>query len=112
MTPESLKNKSLFLSYLKYTNKIILEITRKIIQDSGDNALIVLQSDHGFRDFAGGPSLPHLFFKNYSAFYFPDKNYSTLYDTMSNINTFPILLNKYFNTKFPLQPDTAVFLPY
>jgi len=112
MTPGSLENKSFFLSYLKYTNKIILEITRKIIRDSGNKALIVLQSDHGFRDFEDGSSFPQLFFNNYTAFYFPDKNYSTLYDTMSNINTFPILLNQYFNTNFPLQPDTSVLLAY
>lgn len=109
---ESQKNKALFLSYLKYTNKVILDIVSKIIQAPGSNALIVLQSDHGFRDFEGGPTYPQLFFKNYSAFYFPDKNYSTLYDTMSNINTFPVLFNKYFNTKIPLQQDTTVFLAY
>jgi hypothetical protein len=112
VTDESLRNKSLFLSYLKYTNKIILEITGKIIQAGGNKALIVLQSDHGFRDFEGGPGKPELFFKNYSAFYFPDKNYSALYDTMSNINTFPVLFNKYFNTKIALQKDTSVFLSY
>jgi hypothetical protein len=29
---------------------------------------------------------------------------------MSNINTFPILFNKYFNSKIPLQKDSCVFL--
>jgi hypothetical protein len=72
--------------------------------------LIILQSDHGFTDFEGGPSKPALFFKNYSAFYFPDKNYSSLYDTMSNINTFPVIFNKYFGMNIPLQKDTSVFV--
>ena len=112
ITEESQRNKKLFLSYLNYTNKIILEITDKIIENSENNAVIILQSDHGFRDFEGGPSFPHTFFKNYSAFYFPDKCYSAFYDTLSNINTFPILFNKYFNAKIPMQKDTAVFLPY
>jgi len=109
---ESLRNKELFLSYLRYTNKIILGITDKIINSYGNNSVVILQSDHGFRDYEGGPSFPETFFKNYSAFYFPDRNYAALYDTLSNVNTFPILFNKYFNTRFPLQKDTTVFLPY
>ena len=106
----SQKNKSLFLSYLKYTNAVAIKIIDQVMRASGDHALIILQSDHGFRDFEGGPSHPQLFFKNYSAFYFPDKDYSHLYDTMSNINTFPVVFNKYFGTNIPLQKDTTVFL--
>ena len=109
---ESQTNKELFFSYLKYTNKIILAITEKIINNHGNNSVVILQSDHGFRDYEGGPSFPETFFKNYSAFYFPDRNYTAFYDTLSNINTFPILFNKYFNTRFPLQKDTTVFLSY
>jgi hypothetical protein len=107
---KSLENKPLFFSYLKYTNKVILEVTSQIIQSAGKNTVIVVQSDHGYRDFNGEP--PKMLFKNYSAFYFPDRNYSSLYDTMSNINTFPVIFNKYFNTKIPLQKDTTVFLAY
>jgi hypothetical protein len=109
---ESQKNKELFLSYLRYTNKIIKGITDKIINNHGGNSVVILQSDHGFRDYEGGPSFPETFFKNYSAFYFPDREYTGFYDTLSNVNTFPILFNKYFNTQFPLQKDTTVFLDY
>ena len=107
LNEESQKSKSLFLSYLKYTNKVAIKIIDRIMQASGGSALIILQSDHGFRDF---PSYPPAYFKNYSAFYFPDKNYSALYDTMSNINTFPVIFNRYFGTNIPLQQDSTVFL--
>jgi len=112
LTEESQKNKPLFLSYLRYTNKKILEIINSIILNSGDNAVVILQSDHGYRDYEGAVNFPETFFKNYSAFYFPDKNYSGIYDTISNINNFPVLFNKYFNTKIPMQPDTTISLPY
>jgi len=107
---KSQENKSLFISYLKYTNNVALKIINQIMQASGGNATIILQSDHGFRGFEGGPTRPQTFFKNYSAFYFPDKNYNALYDTMSNINTFPVIFNKYFGTNIPLQRDSSVFL--
>ena len=108
----SITDKELFLSYLQYTNKVMLSLTNRILKDSRRPPVIIIQSDHGFRDFKGGPSTPYLYFKNYSAFYFPDRDYSMLYDTMSNINTFPVLFNKYFNTRIGLQQDTSVFLAY
>jgi len=107
---KSLENRSLFLSYLKYTNRVAIKIIDQIMQASGGNALIILQSDHGFRDFEVVHSRPQAFFQNYSAFYFPDNDYSALYDTMSNINTFPVIFNKYFGTNIPLQQDSTVFL--
>jgi len=109
---ESLRNKELFISYLKYTNKIILEIISEIIKNHGSNSVVILQSDHGFNDYEGGPTFPETFFQNYSAFYFPDRDYTAFYDTLSNVNTFPILFNKYFNTRFQLQKDTTFFLTY
>jgi hypothetical protein len=112
ITEESQKNKHLFLSYLKYTNRAILEIMNSIILNSEGNAVIILQSDHGYRDFEGAHNFPETFFKNYSAFYFPDKNYSAVYDTISNINNFPVVFNKYFSTNIPMQPDTIISLPY
>ncbi len=112
VTEASLKNKELFLSYLEYTNKIVLNIVDSLQHKSAKQPVIILQSDHGFRDFTGGPAAHEVYFTNYSAFYFPDKEYGQLYDTMSNVNTFPVLFNKYFNTHIPLQPDTSVFLAY
>ncbi len=112
LAQRSITDRDLFLSYLQYTNKVMLSLTDRILKDSPRPPVIIIQSDHGFRDFKGGPSAPYLYFKNYSAFYFPDRDYSMLYDTMSNINTFPVLFNKYFNTRIGLQRDTSVFLAY
>lgn len=111
LNSKSFRDKNLFISYLKYTNSIILKICNNIISGSGNKAVIILESDHGFTDFEGGPDEPALFFKNYTAYYFPDKNYSSLYDSLSNINTFPIIFNKYFKTNIPLQIDSSIFLP-
>jgi hypothetical protein len=107
---KSQEDRLLFLSYLRYTNNAAIKIIDGIMQSSGGHAVIILQSDHGFRNFEDALSHPRLFFKNYSAFYFPDRNYSALYDTMSNINTFPVIFNKYFGTNIPMQQDTTVFL--
>jgi len=109
ITADGKRNKALFLSYLQYTNKIMLAVIDKIQQGPGGPPVIVVQGDHGFRDFIGGPRQHDLYFKNYSAFYFPDGNYAGLYDSLSNINTFPLIFNKYFNTNIPLQKDSTIF---
>lgn len=107
---KSFTNKALFLAYLQYTNTIIDKIYRHINYASNHKAVIIIGSDHGFTDFAGGPEEKELQFTNYAAYYFPDQNYASLYDTLSNINTFPILFNKYFKTAIPLQKDSTIFL--
>lgn len=111
LTDASFKNKKLFLSYLQYTNKQMLRIIDSIKLLSYKPPVIIVQSDHGFTDFEGCPPLTDLFFKNYSAFYFPAKNYKLLYDTMSTINTFPVLFNTFFGSAIPLQKDSSIFLP-
>ena len=108
---KSIIDKPLFFSYLEYTNKIMLEEVDKILAAQIKNTVIIIQSDHGYGDFANGADT-HPYFKNYTAFYFPDKNYSMLKDSMSNINTFPILFNKYFKTNINMQKDSTFFLPF
>ena len=45
-----------------------------------------------------------------NAIYLPDRDYSTLYDSMTNVNEFRIIFNKTFNQKFPLLKDSSIFL--
>jgi len=105
-------SKDLFLPYLKYTNRVMLKVVDSIFNKSTRPPVIIIQSDHGSTDYEGCPDIPYLTVKNFAAFYFPDNNYTGLYDTLSNINTFPVLFNKYFKTAIPLQGDTATYLRY
>ncbi len=40
-----------------------------------------------------------------NAIYFSDGDYEMLYPTMSPVNTFRIILNKWFGTQYPLLAD-------
>jgi len=106
------QQKTAFISYLEYTNKVMLKMVNTILKDSPKPPVIILESDHGYRDFKKELVSPDQYFKNYAAYYFPDGNYSMLYDTISNVNTFPVVFNKYFNTHIPMLKDTSVFLEY
>jgi hypothetical protein len=111
ITNESAKDPGLFISYLKYTNKKILEIINSIKQPGKTNTVIILQSDHGIK-IGEGVHKENSWFSNYTAVYFPGKALPNIPDSISNINTFPLLFNLYFGTKLPLKKDSIIRLEY
>ncbi|MEJ8817164.1 sulfatase-like hydrolase/transferase [Lacibacter sp. H407] len=101
-------NKKRFAGYIRYTNKQLLQIINSIKSKTNNEAVIILQSDHGLSDINTSRKLDA--FRNYSAFYFPDGDYSMLYDSMSNVNSFRIIINKYMNQSLPLIPDQTFYI--
>ncbi len=43
--------------------------------------------------------------KNLNAYYFPDGGSPQVYDSVSPVNTFRIIFNRYFGADLPLLPD-------
>lgn len=102
-------DKKRFSEYTAYGRKILASLVEQLLE-SNNQPVIILQSDHGAALALYDDSPEFYRFSNYSAFYFPDKNYSTLYDSISNINTFRIVLNKYLGQQLPLLPDSTIDL--
>jgi hypothetical protein len=97
-----------YIEYVQYTNTRIVEMVNSLQQDD-PNAIIILLGDHGNRKKAVGPYPIHVF-RNLNAVYFPDKDYSKLYDSITNINMFRVIFNKQFNQQLELQKDTSIYL--
>ena len=95
------KNKGNYLEQLKYTNHLLVETLKSILNPNGNPPIIVVQGDHGFRRFKE-QNKKDVEFSVLSCYYFPGKDYSLLTDSMKTINTFPLILNKYFNQEFQL----------
>jgi hypothetical protein len=97
-------------SYLEYVIYVNSEIKKLItsIQQNSPSAVIVILSDHGYRELKS-VNYP-TFFKNMNAVYFPDKDYTTIYDSITNVNEFRVILNKYFRQSFPLLKDSTILL--
>jgi hypothetical protein len=98
-----------YLEYLPYTNARIRELITTIKRNSGGRAVILFMSDHGWRYAPDNIDRPH-FFNNQNAVYFPDGDYSLLYDSISNVNQFRVVFNKLFHLKLPLLRDSILFL--
>jgi hypothetical protein len=97
-----------YLEYLTYTNAVLEDLVTTILKNN-PAAIIVIMGDHGFRTSSTDGSFIHLF-ENLNAVYFPDKNYSLLYDSISGVNQFRIVFNKILEQSFPLLKDSTIAL--
>jgi len=100
-----------YLNQLKYTNKMIMDLCSTLQKEATRPRIIIVQSDHGYRNYSAKDNLlPNVELKNFSAFYFPGQRYDKLYDSISNVNTFRVVMNKYFNYNLPLLKDTSYYM--
>jgi len=102
--------KTLYVDQVAHLNQLLLKMVDQVLARPGKKPIIILQADHGDRymlssDQWPGSADPHDPFAIFNAIYFPDGDYTQLYDTLSPVNTFRILFNKYFGTDYALLPD-------
>ena len=97
------ENYKFFLSVAQLT-------VNNIVSETKGNAVIILQSDHGARNFTESPYIGS--FQNFpeeyktwivNAVYLPNCDDAPLTQDLDPINTFPIVFNCYFDTDIPLQ---------
>jgi hypothetical protein len=99
-----------FMEQVKYANKTIYELVTHIRKFNKKNTIIYITGDHGYRNING--TRPYMIFDNYSAYYFPDNKYENLYNGISPVNSFRVILNKHFQTNITLLKDSSIFIPY
>lgn len=98
-----------YLDYLKYANKRLLSLIDSIRTGTSRPAVILLLSDHGYREYNGPFPNPH-HFMNLNAVLLPGGARASFYQGMSNVNIFRVLLNQVFRQNLPLLPDSTHFL--
>lgn len=99
-----LKNR--YLGQLKYANKLVMNSINSIFKNNPITPpVIIIQGDHGYRYLPGKNLKESL--SIFNAYYFPDHDYSKIYNSISPVNTFRILFNKYLNAGLPILNDTS-----
>lgn len=121
MADEGIDKRPKYLDQLIFISNQIIPILQKIIKNSQNPPVIILQADHGPASIFGKRDD---WLKNYSqegvierssilyAVYFPDQNYEDFYNTITPVNTFRILFNKYFKEDFKLLEDKSFYTSY
>ncbi|MES1198268.1 MAG: hypothetical protein ABUL41_03230, partial [Chitinophagaceae bacterium] len=96
-----------YLGQLKYSNKLIRQITDCLLQDTIRKKIIIFQGDHGYRSYTNAPVSAS--YGALCAVYFYNKDYTDLKKTLSHVNTYRVILNNCFNYNIPLLKDSIVF---
>lgn len=99
-----------YLEQLIYTNTWIDSILNTTNRHFTRPRVVIIEGDHGYRESPPNMNRREMHFMNLNTYYFSDKDYTMLYDSISPVNTFRVVLNKYFNARLPLLKDSTVFL--
>ena len=109
LTDEQPFDKKAFLGYLQYANRQYLSLVDSILAKSKKPPLIIIMSDHGFRELRD-PVDSAFFFANFNALRLPAGRYQDFYPGVSLVNQFRIILNTEFEQRLPLLPDSTHFI--
>jgi hypothetical protein len=108
-------NIRLYLDQLIYTNARVLDAIDRILERADTPPIIILQGDHGhdtFFDFENPtPEGVDLRSSILNVMFFPDGDYRLLYPSISPVNTFRVVFNRFFGTKYPLLQDVGYVHP-
>ena len=104
-----------YRAHLNFLNKRITATLDTILAASERPPVIIIQGDHGpgsRLDFTSveGTDLKERF-GILNACYFPEGADEHLYDSISPVNTFRLVLNRYFGTQLQLLEDRSYFTP-
>lgn len=97
-----------------FLNKSLLMWLKDLLGKSSLKPIIILQGDHGPRSTMewGSPSQDAMREATaiLNAYYLPGVDKSVLYDEISPVNTFRVVLNSYFNADLELLEDRTFFM--
>jgi hypothetical protein len=95
----------LYLEQYIYISSRIIDLIENILQKSVNQPIIMILSDHGVREESTGSTDPEHIYRVLNAVYFPDNDYSELYDSIAPLNAMRVILNKYFAQSYPMLED-------
>jgi hypothetical protein len=93
-----------YLQQLMFTDKILMNVVDIIISNSKRPPVIILQGDHGSR-LVGGRDRDKEAFSILNSYYLPNCNRKDLYRSISPVNTFRFVFNKYFHQNYDYIED-------
>ena len=104
-----------YVQQLQYVNKRALQAIDNILKQSKRRPIIIIQGDHGSRMSLDWDSLDKTDlrepFSILNAYLVPDRVRQSLYDTISPVNSFRVLLSKEFKANYDRLPDRSFYSP-
>jgi hypothetical protein len=96
-----------------YLNQKLQETVSWILDNSSQPPIIIIEGDHGSRAYlnftSASDSCIRERFGILNAYYLPDNGSEHLYDSITPVNSFRVILDTYFGTNLGLLEDTSYF---
>jgi len=86
-----------------YANSRLLEIVKTILEKTDLPPIIIIQGDHGY------PTNPTDRMKILNAYFLPAGGNDLVFDTITPVNSFRLVLNHYFGGNYELLPDISYY---
>ena len=96
-----------YTDQITYLNQVMVLLLQILISASSTPPVIIVQGDHGAINAPPGQRMNIL-----NAYYLPNTDRGLLYDRITPVNSFRIVLNAYFGTQLPLLEDRSLFSIY
>ena len=97
-----------YIQQVAWCNRTIKSATDKIIANAKRPLVIIIQGDHGYQVYESPTDERKL--AVFHAVYFSNGNYRLYPDSVTNVNTFRIVLNTFFKKNYPLLEDHGYFI--
>ena len=98
-----------YIKQLQFVNKKTLELIDKILENSNEPPIIIIQSDHGSEYPQDTTEFLKMYEKmhNFNSYYLPNGGESMLYDDITPVNSFRLIFNYYFNGNYKILEDKS-----
>jgi hypothetical protein len=85
-----------FTGYIKYANDQLKNMIKQIFEKAGENVVIIVQGDHGYREFNN--KFPYAVrYGVLNSVYLPSKNYNGFNDSITVLQTLKLVMKNQFN---------------
>lgn len=102
-----------YLQQLRYVSRRTLDALDAIRADAGRPTVVIIQADHGPGSELNWTSAAKTNLRErlgiLNAYCFPEGDAAGLYPAISPVNSFRVLMGRYFGQELPLLPDRAYF---
>jgi hypothetical protein len=96
-----------YTGQVTYVNHEIIGVLEEIVHKTDGSAIIIVQGDHGPGRLTDEARMAIL-----NAYFLPDTDKAILYDTITPVNSFRVILNAYFDQDLPILEDVSRFSKY
>ncbi len=98
-----------YVGEVRYLNQRLMHVIDVILSQSAQRPIIIIQGDHGPGNYFNmAEPVNECLRERYSmlnAYYFPDGDYNALYESITPVNSFRVVLNQYFGANLDLLED-------